>query len=318
MGCHDGCGVTPLDERFGSIRNAKHQWEEKRMASRGTTPRKVTITDLLHKKSLGRPLTMLTAYDYPGGMLVDEAGADIILVGDSVAMTVLGYPDTVSITMDEMLHHCKAVSRGAQRAFLVGDMPFLSYQVDPREAVRNAGRFLKEAKMDAVKLEGGSEVLDAVRAIVQAGIPVMGHLGLTPQTATKLGGYKVQSRTAASAHRLVEDALALQDAGCFALVLETVPASVARVVSTKLSIPTIGIGAGPGCDGQVLVFHDVLGLFTRFRPKFVKRYAELYPVMLQALQTYCQEVEAGSFPAAEHTFTMPEEERKGFLEDLEA
>jgi 3-methyl-2-oxobutanoate hydroxymethyltransferase len=318
MGCHDGCRVTLLDERFGSIRNAKHQWEEKRMASRGTTPRKVTITDLLHKKSLGRPLTMLTAYDYPGGMLVDEAGADIILVGDSVAMTVLGYPDTVSITMDEMLHHCKAVARGAQRAFLVGDMPFLSYQVDPREAIRNAGRFLKEAKMDAVKLEGGSEVLEAVRAIVQAGIPVMGHLGLTPQTATKLGGYKVQSRTAASARRLVEDALALQDAGCFALVLETVPASVARVVSTKLSIPTIGIGAGPGCDGQVLVFHDVLGLFTRFRPKFVKRYAELYPVMLQALQTYCQEVEAGSFPAAEHTFTMPEEERKGFLEDLEA
>lgn len=261
---------------------------------------------------------MLTAYDYPAGALVDAAGADMILVGDSVAMTVLGHPDTVSITMEEMLHHCKAVARGAQRAFLVGDMPFLSYQVDIPEAIRNAGRFLKEAKMDAVKLEGGKEVLATSQAIVRAGIPVMGHLGLTPQTATQLGGYKVQGRTAASARRLVEDALALQEAGCFAVVLEAVPAPVARVITAKLTIPTIGIGAGAACDGQVLVFHDVLGLFTRFTPKFVKRYAELYPVMLQALQTYCQEVDAGSFPAEEHTFGMSKEELQAFLEDFPA
>lgn len=269
---------------------------------------KVSILDLRQKKKEGRPITMLTAYDYPGAMLVDEAGIDMILVGDSVAMTVLGYPDTVSITMEEMLHHCKAVARGAKRAFLVGDMPFMSYQVEPKEAVRNAGRFLKEAGMDAVKLEGGQEVIESVQAITRAGIPVMGHLGLTPQTATKLGGYKVQGNTSASARRLLEDSLRLQDAGCFSLVLEAVPAPVARLVSQKLDIPTVGIGAGVECDGQVLVFHDVLGLFDRFTPRFVKRYAELRQPMLAAFQAYRDEVESRSFPTPAHSFNIDEEE----------
>ncbi|RME99687.1 MAG: 3-methyl-2-oxobutanoate hydroxymethyltransferase [Chloroflexi bacterium] len=274
---------------------------------------KVSILDLQKKKRKGQRISMLTAYDFPGAKLVDEAGVDIILVGDSLAMTVLGHPNTVSVTVDEMLHHCRAVSRGAERAFLVGDMPFMSYQIDRTEAVRNAGRFLKEAGMDAVKLEGGTEVLETVRAIVRAGIPVMGHLGLTPQTATMLGGYKVQAKTAESAHRLREDALALQDAGVFSIVLEAVPASVAQAVSRELTVPTIGIGAGPGCDGQVLVFHDVLGLFDKFIPKFVKQYAHLRQPMLDAFKAYIADVEAGTFPAEEHSFTIKEDELQLFL-----
>ncbi len=272
------------------------------------TAHKVSILELQQKKREGRPISMLTAYDYPGAMLVDEAGIDMILVGDSLAMTVLGHPNTVAVTMEEMLHHCKAVARGARRAFLVGDMPFMSYQVEPAEAVRNAGRFLKEGGMDAVKLEGGEEVLAAVRAIVRAGMPVMGHLGLTPQTATKLGGYKVQARTAEAAEQLRAEALALQEAGCFALVLEAVPAPVGQAVSRQLDIPTIGIGAGPGCDGQVLVFHDMLGLFDRFTPRFVKRYAELRQPMLAALRAFREEVERRDFPTAAHSFSMNEEE----------
>jgi 3-methyl-2-oxobutanoate hydroxymethyltransferase len=274
---------------------------------------KVSILDLQKKKQKGRPITMLTAYDYPGAKLVDEAGADIILVGDSLAMTVLGHPDTVAVTMDEMLHHCRAAARGAQHAFLVGDMPFMSYQVDRTEAVRNAGRFLKEAGMDAVKLEGGRDVLDTVRAIVRAGIPVMGHLGLTPQTATKLGGYKVQAKSAEGARQLLEDALALQDAGCFSLVFEAVPSAVAETVSRQLNIPTIGIGAGPGCDGQVLVYHDVLGLFDKFVPKFVRQYASLRQPMIDAFKTYIAEVEAGEFPAPEHSFKINDDELQLFL-----
>ncbi len=275
--------------------------------------KKVSILDFQKKKANKQPLTMLTAYDYPGATLVDEAGIDIILVGDSLAMTVLGYPNTVSITVDEMLHHCKAVARGAKRAFLVGDMPFMSYQVDLTESIRNAGRFLKEGNMDAVKVEGGREVVEAVQAIVQAGIPVMGHVGLTPQTATKLGGFKVQAKTATAAQQLLEDALALQEAGCFALVLEAIPTSVGQMVSQKLSIPTIGIGAGPGCDGQVLVFHDVLGLFDRFVPKFVKQYALLRQPILDAFQAYKTEVEAGTFPTEAHSYTIDEEELQLFL-----
>lgn len=270
--------------------------------------KKVSILDLQQKKVEQKPITMLTAYDYPGAKLVDEAGIDLILVGDSLAMTVLGHPDTVSVTMEEMLHHCKAVARGAERAFLVGDMPFMSYQIDRSEAVRNAGRLLKEGRMDAIKLEGGREVVDTVRAIVNAGIPVMGHLGLTPQTATKLGGFKVQAKTAEAAKRLIDDALALQDAGCFAIVLEAIPAPIAEAVSKKLAIPTIGIGAGVGCDGQVLVFHDVLGLFDRFTPKFVKRYAELHQPIIDAFRTYREEVESRAFPTAAHSFTIPEAE----------
>lgn len=277
---------------------------------------KVSIPELHQKKKEGRPITMLTAYDYPGAMLVDEAGIDMILVGDSLAMTVLGYTNTVSVTMDEMLHHCKAVARGANRAFLVGDMPFMSYQVAPAKAVRNAGRFLKEAGMDAIKLEGGQEVLDSVRAIVRAGIPVMGHLGLTPQTATRLGGYKVQGSTAAGARQLLNDALALQEAGCFSLVLEAVPAPLGRLVSQRLTIPTIGIGAGAGCDGQVLVFHDVVGLFDRFTPRFVKRFAELRQPMLAAFQAYRDEVEKRAFPTAEHSFNISEEEWRLFEQGL--
>lgn len=277
---------------------------------------KVSIPELQQKKKEGRPITMLTAYDYPGALLVDEAGIDMILVGDSLAMTVLGYANTVSITMDEMLHHCKAVARGAQRAFLVGDMPFMSYQVEPAEAVRNAGRFLKEAGMDAVKLEGGQEVLDSVRAIVRAGIPVMGHLGLTPQTATRLGGYKVQGTTAAGARQLLDDALALQETGCFSLVLEAVPAPVGRLVSQRLAIPTVGIGAGVGCDGQVLVFHDVLGLFDRFTPRFVKRYAELRQPVLAAFQAFRDEVENRTFPTADHSFNISDEEWRLLEQDL--
>jgi 3-methyl-2-oxobutanoate hydroxymethyltransferase len=228
-------------------------------------------------------------------------------------MTVLGHPNTVSVTMEEMLHHCKAVARGAKRAFLVGDMPFMSYQVDQREAVHNAGRFMKEAGMDAIKLEGGCEVVDTVRAIVRAGFPVMGHLGLTPQTATKLGGYKVQAKSGQAAQKLLAEALALQEAGCFSLVLEAVPAMVGKVVSKRLDIPTIGIGAGPGCDGQVLVFHDVLGLFDRFVPKFAKQYAQLRQPMLEAFQTYKAEVEAGAFPTEAHSFSIDEAELNLFL-----
>jgi 3-methyl-2-oxobutanoate hydroxymethyltransferase len=278
-----------------------------------TTSPKVSILDLQQKKAEGRPITMLTAYDYPGALLVDEAGIDLLLVGDSLAMTVLGHPNTVSVTMDEMLHHCKAVARGAKRAFLIGDMPFMSYQIECSEAVRNAGRFLKEGNMDAIKLEGGREVAETIQAIVAAGIPVMGHLGLTPQTATKLGGFKVQGKTAAAAQRLLEDALILQEAGCFAIVLEAIPALVGQTVSQKLTIPTIGIGAGPHCDGQVLVFHDMLGLFDRFTPKFVKRYADLRQPLLEALQTYRQEVEAREFPDAAHSFNINEAELQLFL-----
>lgn len=274
---------------------------------------KVTILDLQQKKQTGQPITMLTAYDYPGASLVDQAGIDMILVGDSLAMTVLGHSSTVGVTMEEMLHHCRAVARGARRAFLVGDMPFMSYQAEPVEAVRNAGRFIKEAAMDAVKLEGGREVIEAIRAIVWAGIPVMGHLGLTPQSATKLGGYKVQAKTSAAAQQLLQDALALEEAGCFSIVLEAVPAPVAEFVSRKLSVPTIGIGAGPGCDGQVLVFHDLLGLFDRFTPKFVKRYAELHQTILAALQAYREEVTNRTFPAEAHSYHVDMQEIKPFL-----
>jgi len=274
---------------------------------------KVSILDLQQKKVNGQKISMLTAYDYPGASLVDEAGVDLILVGDSLAMTVLGHPNTVSVTVDEMLHHCKAVARGAKRAFLVGDMPFMSYQVSRKKAIRNAGRFIKEAGMDAIKLEGGAEVVETVWAIGQAGIPVMGHLGLTPQTATKLGGYKVQGKTAEAAKHLRDDALALQAAGCFAIVLEAVPAPVAELISRELTIPTIGIGAGPHCDGQVLVFHDLVGLFDRFVPKFVKQYAHLRQPMLEAFQAYKAEVEAGTFPTAEHSFNIDEAELQLFL-----
>jgi len=278
--------------------------------------KKVTTLGLRQKKADGQPITMLTAYDYPTAMAIDHAGIDVILVGDSLGMVVLGYENTLPVTMDEMIHHSKAVARGARYALLVGDMPFLSYQVSAEEAVRNAGRFLQEAGMDAVKLEGGRERRPAVEAIVAAGIPVMGHLGLTPQSVHQLGGFKPQAREEAAARRLLEDAVILQDAGCFALVLESIPARLAERVSRELSLPTIGIGAGVGCDGQVLVTHDLLGLFDRFTPRFVRKYADLHGTMAQAFAAYREEVLTRTFPAAEHTVEMPDETWRSFEQSL--
>ncbi|MFW6179983.1 MAG: 3-methyl-2-oxobutanoate hydroxymethyltransferase [Desulfohalobiaceae bacterium] len=251
-----------------------------------------------------RKLSMLTAYDYPTAYYVDQSQIDMILVGDSLAMVVLGLPDTLGVGMWEMLHHTRAVSRAVQYSVIIGDMPFMSYQASVEQAVRNAGRFLQEGRAQAVKLEGGSTVLPQIRAIVQAGIPVQGHLGLTPQSAGQLGGFKVQGRDFAAAKRLEEDAQALEEAGCFSIVLEAIPAEVADRITQAVSIPTIGIGAGPGCDGQVLVLHDLAGLFERFTPKFVKKYASLGQDLQQAVQRFRQEVESGSFPGPEHTFHL--------------
>lgn len=276
--------------------------------------KKVTTADLRRKKSLHEPITMLTAYDYPTALAMDESGVDVILVGDSLGMVVLGYPNTLSVTMEDMLHHCKAVSRGARWALLIGDMPFMSYQISPQEALRNAGRFLQEAGMDAVKLEGGRERLETIRLIVSAGIPVMGHIGLTPQSVHQLGGFRPQGRNAQQAFQLLQDALALQEAGCFSLVLESVPGRLAEFISQRLEIPTIGIGAGGGCDGQVLVTHDLLGLFDRFTPRFVKQYARLNPLIKSAFAQYIQEVRQGEFPSEEHTIEIKDEEWEVFLE----
>lgn len=280
--------------------------------------KKITTLTLHEKKARDEIITMLTAYDYPTALAMDRAGIDVILVGDSLGMVVLGYETTLPVTMDEMLHHCRAVKRGAQFAMLVGDMPFMSYQVSVEEAVRNAGRFLQEAGMDSVKLEGGREVAEAVRAIANAGIPVMGHLGLTPQSVHKLGGFRAQGRTAQAARRIVEDAHALEEAGCYAIVLEAVPERVAEVISKRLSIPTIGIGAGAGCDGQVLVTHDLLGLFDRFTPKFVKRYATLHAEMARAFAQYKADVESRAFPSAEHTYPMDDKEFELFMQELKS
>ena len=286
------------------------------ISTRAHMRKKVTTLTLRQKKERGELITMLTAYDYPTALAMDQAGVDAILVGDSLAMVVLGYENTLPVTMDEMLHHCKAVRRGARGAMLVGDMPFMSYQVSTQEAVRNAGRFLQEGGMDAVKLEGGRERAEAVRQIVGAGIPVMGHLGLTPQSVHQLGGFRPQGRTAAAAKRLLEDALLLEEAGCFSLVLESVPARLARLVSERIAIPTVGIGAGAGCDGQVLVTHDLLGLFQRFTPRFVKQYADLYAEMTRAFGEYVADVQAGRFPAEEHSVEMPDEEWEALLASL--
>jgi 3-methyl-2-oxobutanoate hydroxymethyltransferase len=275
-----------------------------------TTPtrKKVTTLALRQKKERGEPITMLTAYDYPTAQAIDASGIEVILVGDSLGMVVLGYENTLPVTMEEMLHHCRAVARGAKSAMLVGDMPFMSYQVSVEQAVTNAGRFLQQGGMDAVKLEGGRERADAVRAIVGAGIPVMGHLGLTPQSVHQLGGFRPQGKTASAAKLLIEDAHLLEEAGCYSLVLESVPARLAELVSRRLSIPTIGIGAGAGCDGQVLVTHDLLGLFDRFTPKFVKKYANIHAEMQRAFSEYAAEVQGRVFPAPEHTVDMPDEE----------
>ncbi|HEX8990738.1 MAG TPA: 3-methyl-2-oxobutanoate hydroxymethyltransferase [Anaerolineales bacterium] len=284
----------------------------------GTPARKKITTALFRqKKERGEPITMLTAYDYPTALAEDRAGIDSILVGDSLGMVVLGYENTLPVTMEDMLHHARAVSRGAKYALLIGDMPFMSYQVSTAEAVRNAGRFLQEAGMEAVKLEGGRERVEAIRAIVGAGIPVMGHLGLTPQSVNQLGGFRPQGKTASAAKRLLEDAILLEEAGCFSIVLESVPARLAELVSRRLSIPTIGIGAGVGCDGQVLVTHDLLGLFDRFTPKFVKKYADLHSEMQRAFAEYITDVEHREFPASTHSVEMDPREWEHLMKELE-
>ncbi len=265
---------------------------------------KFTVQSFKAAKAEKKPITMLTAYDYTTACLLEEAGVDSVLVGDSLGMVMLGYENTLRVTMDEMIHHTKAVARGTRRGLLIGDMPFLSYHVSVEEAVRNAGRFVQEGRAEAVKLEGGSDVIDKIRAIVKAQIPVLGHLGLTPQSLNIFGGFKVQGRDLEAARRLVDDALLLQDAGVFGIVLEKVPDTLARVITSKLEIPTIGIGAGVHCDGQVLVIQDMLGMFRRFRPKFVKAYAELGDNMVAAVKSYIDEVRSGAFPKAEHSFQM--------------
>lgn len=251
---------------------------------------------------------MLTAYDYSTAKIFDEVGIDVLLVGDSLGMVVLGYESTLPVTMEDMLHHVQAVSRGTTNAMVVADMPFMSYHVSVGESVRNAGRFLQEAGANAVKLEGGREVADTVKAIIAAGIPVMGHLGLTPQSINQLGGYRVQGKDEAAARAIINNALALQDAGVFAIVLECVPAPLAKMVTERLDIPTIGIGAGKDCDGQVLVSHDILGLYSDLVPKMAKQYASLKPIIVDAVARYKKEVETGVFPAEEHSFQMAAEE----------
>lgn len=268
---------------------------------------RATVSTLKEKKAKGERITMVTAYDYPSAKMVEEAGIDMILVGDSLAMAVLGHETTLPVTMDEMIYHTKAVVRGAANTFVVGDMPFLSYHRSLEDAVTNAGRFLQEAGAQAVKLEGGQERLGVIKAIISAGIPVLGHLGLTPQAVHQMGGYKVQGKEKEQAEKLLQDAKILEEAGIFALVLECVPAPLAQVISSSLAIPTIGIGAGPGCDGQVLVWHDLLGITQNMKPRFVKRYANLYSDIIEALKAYKEEVQSGKFPGQEHSFSMNSE-----------
>lgn len=268
---------------------------------------KVTVNTFQKAKTEGTKLTMLTAYDYSTAKLIDEAGIDSILVGDSLGNVILGYEDTVSVTMEDMIHHGAAVARGASHALVVVDMPFMSYQVNVEDALRNAGRLMKEAHAGAVKLEGGKEVCPQIQAMVAAGIPVCAHVGLTPQHIHAFGGFKVQGKSAEAAARILEDALAVEAAGAFAVVLEAVPAKLAELITRKLSIPTIGIGAGNACDGQVLVYQDMLGMFSDFTPKFVKRYANAGEMMKAAFQTYKAEVADGTFPAKEHTYAVDDE-----------
>lgn len=273
---------------------------------------RVTISQIQQKKKRKQKIVVLTAYDYPLASLIDRSAVDIILVGDSLANVVLGLDSTTQVGMAEMLHHAKAVRRAVRRALLVGDMPFESYQKDPSQAVANARRFVEEAGCDAVKLEWFDRCLEVAENIVKAGIPVMGHVGLTPQTAGQLGGFKVQGKDADSARRILEDALALEKKGCFSIVLECVPAPLAAMITQRLSVPTIGIGAGKNCDGQVLVTHDLLGLFERFTPKFVKRYVRLNDAIEKGIGRFCADVRRGKFPDKAHSYPMNPEELKKF------
>jgi 3-methyl-2-oxobutanoate hydroxymethyltransferase len=279
---------------------------------------KLPLPELAELKRRGEKIVMVTSYDAPSARIADAAGVELILVGDSAAMVMLGHDSTVPATIDEMLMLTRAAVRGAKRPIVVADMPFGTFQVSDELALENAVRFVKEAGADAVKLEGAGPTLSRVRAIVDAGIPVMGHIGLTPQSATALGGFKAQGRTAAQARKLVDDAVALQAAGCFTLVLEAVPAAVAAEVTRRLSIPTIGIGAGADCDGQVLVWHDLLGLYEGRSPRFVKRYAEIGEEIKRALERYADDVRTGRFPEEQHTYAMPEEELREFEADVTA
>jgi 3-methyl-2-oxobutanoate hydroxymethyltransferase len=286
-------------------------------ASEAQVPAKLPIPALREMKRSGQRIVMITAYDAPSARLGEAAGIDMLLVGDSAAMVVLGHDGTVPVTMDEMIFMTHAVARAVRQPIVVGDMPFGSYQVSDEDAVRNAVRFVKEAGADAVKLEGAGRMLPRVRAIVESGIPLVGHIGLTPQSATALGGYRAQGRHAEAARRLYDDALALQEAGAFAIVLEAVPAAVAERISQALTIPTIGIGAGAGCDGQVLVYHDMLGLTEGHVARFVKRYADLSTIIRQALETYAADVRSGAYPAEEHTYKIAADELAAFERSLE-
>lgn len=274
-----------------------------------------TTQKLKEMKINEEKITMITAYDYPTAQLVDEAGVETILVGDSLGMVVLGYQDTLSVTMEEMIHHAKAVVRGSKRSFIIVDMPFLTYQINKEEALRNAGRIIQETGAQGVKLEGGEEIIDAVRLITGAGIPVVGHLGLTPQSAGQLGGFKVQGKDPVTARKMIEDAVLLEEAGSFLLVLECVPWQLAKEITKKLTIPVIGIGAGQFCDGQVLVYHDVMGLYTGKRPKFVKQYASTRDEMLKGVGDYISEVRQGSFPEEKHTFSISQEVLDNILKE---
>ncbi len=268
---------------------------------------KNSISTFISAKESGKKLTMLTAYDYSMAKLIDECGVNGILVGDSLGMVCLGYKDTLSVTMDDMLHHTKAVARGTKNALVVGDMPFMSYQTSIYDAVKNAGRFIQEARAQAIKLEGGAVVCPQIKAIVHAQIPVMGHLGLTPQSVNMFGGFKVQGKNSTDAQKLIEDAKKIEAAGAFAIVLECIPSKLADIISRSISIPTIGIGAGGGCDGQILVYQDMLNMFSDFKPKFVKNFANVGDLMRDGFRSYIKEVHEGTFPSDEHCFKIDDE-----------
>lgn len=268
--------------------------------------KKITIQDIKQAKKEHRKIVMVTAYDYPFGLMADEAGVDIVLVGDSLGMVVMGLDGTVEVTMEHMIHHTRAVTRGCKTALIIGDMPFMSYNTSVRDAIINAGRLMKEGGCDVVKLEGGVDFAPTIEAIVKAGIPVQGHIGLTPQTASALGGFKMQGKDAQAAKRIVDDAKALEDAGVFSMILEAVPAPLGEIVAEAVSVPVIGIGAGSQVDGQVLVTHDMIGLFDKFTPKFVKQYTKIRPTIIDAMKAYKEDVINQAFPAQEHSFTMPD------------
>jgi 3-methyl-2-oxobutanoate hydroxymethyltransferase len=286
------------------------------MSSHPEATKKLLASDLQQMKDNGEKISMITAYSYPQGLIVDEAGIDIVLVGDSLGMVELGYRDTVPVTMDEMLMHTKAVTRAVKRAHVVGDLPFMSYNISTEQAVTNAGILYKDGGADSVKFEGGQDYAQAARAVTRAGIPLFAHIGLTPQTASMLGGFKVQGKSIDAAKAVFDDALAMQDAGAFAIILEAIPQQLAQIITEKLTIPTVGIGAGPMCSGQVLVLHDMVGLFKRFTPKFVKVYADLYGAHLGAVKDFITDVKDVRFPAEEHSFNMKQDSVEGLKKAL--